>query len=125
MSKITRTEPSSRLEASWDGAELKGGEDTFLTLVKMVIARCDSVNVFITLLSGSERRLADGSKKRQKSTASGGSAGCTIDWCHRVVACAVGCDLGRFCLINFGCVSIAVVLLSRLHLGSIRIGIDA
>ena len=103
---------------------LKGGEDSFLTLVKMVIALCDNVNVFMTLLSGSERRLADGSKKRQKSIAPRGSPERTIDWRHCVVPCSVGCDLRRFCLIDFGCVSIAVVLLSG-YLASIRIGIDA
>ena len=104
---------------------LKGGEDSFLTLVKMVIALCDKVNVFVTLLSGSERRLADGSKKRQKSIALRGSQERTVDWRNRVVACSMGCDLGRFCLINFGCVSIAVVLLSRLYVASIRTSIDA
>jgi hypothetical protein len=104
---------------------LKGGGDTFLTLVNMVIVLRDNVNVFTTLLSGSERRLADGSKNRQKSIARGGSPERTIDWRHRVVACSVGCDLGRFCLIDFGCVSIAVVLLPRLYIASIRISIDA
>jgi hypothetical protein len=123
--KIRNTAPSSRLEPSWDGAELKGSQDTFLTLIKMVIALRDNVNVFMTLLSGSERRLADGSKKRQKSIAPGGSAERTIDWRHRVVACSVGCDLGCFCLIDLGCVSIAVVLLSRLYIAPIRISIDA
>jgi hypothetical protein len=91
----------------------------------MVIALRDNVNVFMTLLSGSERRLADGSKKRQKSIAPRGSAERTIDWRDRVVACSVGCDLGCFCLIDFGCVSIAVVLLSRLYIAAIRISIDA
>ena len=104
---------------------MKGGEDSFLTLVKMVIALCDKVNVFVILLAGSERRLADGLKKRQKSIALRGSQERTVDWRNRVVACSVGCDLGRFCLINFGCVSIAVVLLSRLCVASTRIRIDA
>ena len=96
-----------------------------MTLVKMVIALCDKVNEFVTVLSGSERRLADGSKKRQKSIALRRSQEHTVDWRDRVIACSVGCDLGRFCLINFGCVSIAVVLLSRLYVASIRTSIDA
>jgi hypothetical protein len=77
----------------------------------------DNVNVFIIFWSGSERRLPDGSKKRQKSSALRRSAKCTIDWRYRVVACSVGCDLGRFCFIDFGCVSIASVLLSHLRHG--------
>jgi hypothetical protein len=33
---------------------LKGAEDTFLTLLKLVIAHGDNVNVFVTCWSGSE-----------------------------------------------------------------------
>jgi hypothetical protein len=46
------------------GADLKGAEDTFLTLLKVVIAQCNSVNVFVTYWSGSGRRLADGWKRQ-------------------------------------------------------------
>ena len=99
---------------------LKGGEDSFLTPVKMVIALCDKVNEFVTVLSGSERRLADGSKKRQKSIALRGSQEHTVDWRDRVIACSVGCDLGRFRFIGCGGVSIALVLIPRLSLGGFK-----
>src|SRR5215475_3907237 len=84
----------------------KSSRDTFLTLLDKVIMRRDNVNVFIILWSGSQRRLTDGSKKRRKSILSGGRAERSVDWRHRVVTCSLGCDLGRFCFVDFGCVSI-------------------
>ena len=58
-----------------------------------------------------KRRLADGGKTQKHSTPLGGPARRTIDWSHRLIAWFMGGNLGRVCIIVFGRVSLASVLL--------------
>jgi hypothetical protein len=86
----------------------------------VVIVQRDIVNVFVTCCSGYEG-MADGWKGRSHSIAPGGSARRAIDRRNRLIARSMGCDLGRFCFIDFGCVSIVLVLFPRLCTASVQI----